>query len=217
MDLRTQYDNLVSQQEKLQKQETQVQNQLNQTVYNYRRSNRGRNSRNNNSYDPTYNINKQYLTTRINNYRTQINSLHSQEQNIYSQMFQEQLAMYQRGLGDESYLKSFLDDYALSGVKKAKQQELLRAQLKAREEERKAESDWQAWVTFDYLSKYSTLKDSYERKEISFDKYEQQRDKLDKEKLEKLQQSKKEGHDAYKETYERLTASVDTSKPVPDF
>jgi len=204
-DLRIQYDRLVGQQVSEQTQIIRVQNELNYWVDNRIYENR-RYRHFNNPYN-YYETQKQYYYTLINLYQSQINGLRIQTQNISNQILAEQLMMYNKALGDEKYLKKVLEIYALAGIKKAQQENLIHAQMKAREAEQKTREEWQAWVTFEYLSKYSTLKEKYEQKEISFDQFDKEKTYLEKERTEKLKLSASEGKQAYKETLKRLTSS----------
>ena len=214
-DLRSQYDRLATEQENAQKMETQIQTELNQFVNN--RTPGGRRGRNGNNSETEYNTQKQVYYNEINQYQSQINNERSRQQKVYNQMLGEQLGMYAKAQGDESFLKKVLEDYAMEDIKQTKQAKNNEAQLKAREEEQQAGIDWQAWVTFEYLSKYSTLDARLEQKKITYTEYEKERDKLDKEKIDKLKLSRREAREAFEETYKRLTTTRDTTIRVPDF
>lgn len=214
-DLRMEFDRLATEQENAQKRKTQIQNELTQFLNS--RTPGGRRNQNGNNSNTGYETQKQIYTTEINQYQSQVNNYRAQQQKVYTQMLTEQLAMYSRAQGDEYYLNKVLYDYAAADLKQTKQAKNNEAQLKAREEERQAEVDWQAWVTFEYLSKYSTLDARLEHKEITYTEYEKERDKLDKEKIDKLKMSRKEARDAFEETYKRLTTAHDTTIRVPNF
>ncbi len=215
VDLRIQYDKLAAEENSVQTKEIRVENELNQFVNNRIYSNK--HYRKVNDPNNTYETQKQYYYTEINKYQSQYNNLHTQQQQVYNQMVAEQWNMYGKALGDETYLKKVLKDYAMVGIKKAQQEKDNEAQLKARQEEQKAAVEWQAWVTFEYLSKYSTLDARLENKEITYTQYEKERNKLDKEKIDKLRMSRREGRDAFEETYQRLTTPHDTTIHVPNF
>jgi DNA-binding protein len=213
-DFRMQYDKLAAEENIVQTSATQVQNELNQFVNNRMNNRQPRNGNNQNN---TYEAQKQNYYNEINKYQSQYNNLRAQQQKIYNQMLTEQLSMYSKALGDELFLKKMLEDYAMAGIKKIKQEKNNQAQLKARQEEQQAAVDWQAWVTFEYISKYSTLDARLEKKEITYTEYEKQRDKLDKEKIDKFKLSRREAREAFEETYKRLTTAHDTTVRVPDF